>query len=364
MDDKFAHIAPKLTALLGRQNVTLDKEKIVARPASSEEIAAIFDLARQAGMTACAAKYAVGPGTGAARQEDILISLDRMNQIRLDRDQLIIVTQPGAEVDEIIDTARETGYFFPGRNCQHKQATVGDNVAACFTEGEPDFKCLTACLCGLELVLANGNIITVGERSAKDLDNYQLTYILGGYKDEYAVISGIYLKLLPGRREQYWLVMKYQDMNMVPGVWPLLWQKYRRELDAVVAVKLANYPELAAILRQWAPDLKPEFNETVPATCMLVSINCPPGELELVLEMLAGGGGSFADAVIAGDTYQRQLMTNFYDTLLESLEVDPELSRNSVEEQSHQQIETGRLAAAYWLKDAGKVRLFYKSERP
>lgn len=361
MADKFAFIAPKLTALLGRQNVTREKEKIVARLASSEEIAAIFNLAGQADMTAIADKYAVGPSTWASRQEEILISLDRMNQIRLDRDQLIIAAQPGAEVDEIIDTARETGFFFPGRNCQHKQATVGDNVAACFTEGEPDFKCLTACLCGLELVLANGSIVTAGEPSAKDLDNYQLTYILGGYKDEYAVISGIYLKLLPGRRERYWLITKYQDMDMVPRVWPLLGQKYRRELDAVVAVKLADHPELAAILRQWAPNLV-EFNETgkPPAACMLLSINCPPGELELILEMLTDDGGSIADTVIAGDTYQRHLVSNFYSTLLESLEANPQLSLISIEAQDYnQQIETGRLAAVYWLKDAGKVRLFY-----
>lgn len=361
MADQFTIIVRQLISLLGLQNVTPGKESIVARPSSSEEIAGIFALAAQAELTAKAAGYTVGPDTEAAGQTEILISLERMNQIRFDRESYTITAQPAAEMDKIINAAQETGCRFPGLTCQHKNATAGENVAACFNEGEPDFKCPTACLCGLELVLADGRIITVGERSVKDLDNYQLTYILGGYKEERAVLGGVYLRLLPEEQDQYWLIITFKDLDMFPGIWPSLMQKYRHDLDAVIGVKMANHPELAGILRQWIPDLNEVDHPS--AACMLVSINCHPGELEPLLDLLSGDlyGSSPADTFIAGGTYQKLVISTFYNSLRRDLEANPQLSTVTIEEQDfNQQTNTGRLYAVYWLQEESKVHLFYE----
>jgi len=353
MADKFNIIVRQLISLLGEQNVTPGKENIVARPSSSEELAGIFALAAQGAMTATATGYTVGPATEVIGQTDILISLERMNEIRFDRESLTITVQPAAEMGKIINAAQETGCKFPGITCRHKHATAGENVAACFNAGEPDFKCPTACLCGLELVLADGRIITVGERSVKDLDNYQLTYILGGYKEEKAVLGGIYLRLLPQEQDQYWLITTFKDLDIFPGIFSSLMQKYRRELDAVVGIKLADYPDLAALLRQWIPVLN-EVDQ--PSTsCMLVSINCHPVELEPLLELLAG------DTSIAGGTYQKLVISTFYNNLLRGLKFNPQLSNVSVNEQDwDQQFNTGRLHVVYWLKEESKIHLFYE----
>ncbi|MFA7467146.1 MAG: FAD-binding protein [Desulfotomaculaceae bacterium] len=361
MAEKLALITQQLISLLGEPNVTTGKESIVARPSSSEEIAGIFALAAQAELIAKAVGYTVGPTTEAVGQTDILISLERMNQIKFDRESGTITAQPAAGMDQIINATQETGCRFPGVNCRHKNATVGENVAACFNEGEPDFKCPTACLYGLELVLADGRIITVGERSAKDLDNYQLTYILGGYKEEKAVLGGIHLRLLPAEQDQYWLITTFNDLDMFPGIWPSLMQKYRRELGAVVVIKLANYPELAGIMSQWIPDLNEVDHPS--AACMLVSINCHPGELEQFLELLTGDlyESSPTNTSIAGGTYQKLVISTFYSNLLRDLKANPRFSTVSIDEQDYnQQINVGRINAVYWLKEESKVHLFYE----
>ena len=355
MADKFTTIVQQLISLLGEQNVTQCKESIVVRPSSSEEIAGIFALAAQAAMTANATGYTVGPATEAADQTDILISLERMNEIRFDRESLTITAQPAAEMDKIINAAQETGCKFPGVTCQNRKATAGENIAACFNDGEPDFKCPTACLCGLELVLADGRIITVGERSVKDLDNYQLTYILGGYKEEKAVLGGIYLRLLPEEQDQYWLIITFKDLDMFPGIWSSLMQKYRRELDAVIGIKLANHPELTDMLRQWIPVLNEVDHPST--ACMLVSIKCHPVQLEPFWELLT------ADSSIAGGTYQKLVISTFYNDLVTNLKTNRQISTVSIDEQDYnQQINTERLYAVYWLKEESKFHLFYENQ--
>lgn len=342
MADKYAEITQQLISLLGERNVTPGEGNIVVRPSSGEEIAGVFALAAQAAMNARSTGYTVGPTAEDAGQTDILISLERMNQIIFDRKTFTITAQPAAEMDKIINAARETGCVFPVTSCGHKKATAGENVAACFNEGEPDFKCAAACLCGLELVLSDGSIINVGEKSLKDLDNYQLTYVMGGHREEKAVLSGIYLRLLPGEQDQYWLVTTLADLDSLPGFWRTLLQKHRRELDTVIGIKPENHPGLAAVLR---------LNQS-PPVCSLVSVKCRPVELESLLELLDG------DTFIAGGTQQKDAITAFCGSLPAELRANPQLTGVEIDEQEHD-INAAGLYAVYWLKEERKFSLFY-----
>ncbi len=342
MADKYTEITQQLISLLGERNVTPGEGNIVVRPSSGEEIAGVFALAAQAAMNARSTGYTVGPTTEDAGQADILISLERMNQIIFDRKTFTITAQPAAEMDKIINAARETGCAFPGTTCRHKKATAGENVAACFNEGEPDFKCAAACLCGLELVLADGSIITVGEKSLKDLDNYQLTYVMGGHREEKAVLSGIYLRLLPGEQDQYWLITTLADLHSLPGVWRPLLQKYRREIDTAMGIKPDHYPGLADILHL----------DQLPPACSLVSVKCRPVELEPLLELLAG------DTFIAGGTYQKQAIAAFCSNLPAELQANPQLASVEIDEHEYD-INTTGLYAVSWVKEERKFKLFY-----
>jgi|GEM_PF-1363298 len=295
-----------------------------------------------AAMNAKSTGYTVGPSAEDAGPADILISLERMNQIIFDRQTFTITAQPAAEMDKIINAARETGCAFPGTTCRHKKATAGENVAACFNEGEPDFKCAAACLCGLELVLADGSITTLGEKSLKDLDNYQLTYVMGGHREEKAVLSGIYLRLLPGEQDQYWLVATLQDLEHLPGVWRPLIQKHRREIDTAIGIKPDHHPGLAGMLHL----------DQLPPACSLVSLRCRPVELEPLLELLDG------DTYVAGGTHQKQAIAAFCSNLPAELQANPQLTSVDINEQE-QDINPAGLYAIYWLKEERKFSLFY-----
>ncbi|MCL2336488.1 MAG: FAD-binding protein [Firmicutes bacterium] len=342
MADQYGLITSQLVALLGEPNVTVADDTIVVRPSSGEEIAAVFALSAQAGMSARSVGYAVGPAGEDSGPADILISLEKMNQIIFDRQTTTITVQPAAEMAKIVDAARESGCIFKGATCRHKKGTVGENVAACFSSGEPDFQCATPCLCGLELVLTDGSIITVGEKLVKDLNAYQLTYLMGGNREEQAVLSGIHLRPLPAEQEEFWLVTSLQAPDGLPGLWRLLNREYRGAMEAALDLKLERYPELGEIV-PW-PQLPP--------ACSLVSLRCRPAELEQLLPLLND------DTFVASGAYQKQLIAAFCGNLAAKLKADPQLTCVEVDEEERD-INSAGLEAAYWRKEEGKFSLFY-----
>ena len=342
MADQYTEITQQLVSLLGEQNVSPGDGNIVVRPSSGEEIAGVFALSAQAAMSARSIGYAVGPAAVDADPADILISLERMNQIIFDQKTATITAQPAAEMDKVISAARESGCMFKGATCQHKKETAGENVAACFNEGEPDFKCAVPCLCGLELVLTDGSIITVGEKSLKDLNVYNLTYLMGGNREEKAVLSGIYFRPLPAEQEQYWLATSLQDLSGLPDLWRLLSREHRSEMETVIDIKTDGHPELAGILHL----------EQSPPACSLMSLRCRPAELEPLLELLGD------DTYVASGAYQKHRLAAFCGNLPAQLRANPQLTSVEVDE-SGRDINAAGLEAVCWLKEAGKFRLFY-----
>lgn len=107
-----------------------------------------------------------------------------------------MVVEPAVAADEIIKTVAEYGVYFPGKHCRHQKSTIGENVASCFIEGDPHFKCRYVCISGLEMTLLDGGTVTVDGSFVKEGDSYSLPFLLAGHREKTAVITGMHIKLM------------------------------------------------------------------------------------------------------------------------------------------------------------------------
>jgi len=196
MAENMDIVRHQLVTLLGAPNVSHTGENFLVKPASTPEVVEVIHIALKENYFIEANKYTIGPTYPSTPGRKIILSLERMSKVVLDRNRHTLTVEPAVTADIIMKLVSDNGYAFTGTTCHHQRETIGENVVACFNQGEPDFKCSDACLCGLEMVLGDGRVITLGDMSIKDFDNYQLSYIMGGYSEEKAILTGVYLKLL------------------------------------------------------------------------------------------------------------------------------------------------------------------------
>lgn len=355
MAEKANQLVQRLISILGPENVLAEEEKIVARPSSTAEAAGVISIALEENIPVEASKYFIGPAGAPIHGKKIVLSLDRMNKTSFHRDRLCLQAEPAAEIGEIVKIALGSGLNFPGKTCLHNGLTIGENVAACFVEGEPYFKCHVACLCGLEMVLFDGRVLTLGESTAKDLDNYQLSYILSGYSQDRAVITGVNLKLSSSASDLFWLASLNKDLGDLLEVLPSIIQTYSHHLQSIVAVK-SNYRESSAALIE----MLPSAGEA--GAFVLFTFHGSFAALEPVLNGIAGycSRSGPSEVFVAGESYRKLTLPSIFNSLLKNLESDPHLiDINTYKFEFPAKEKSENLTALTWEKDNGMLKLFY-----
>ncbi|OAT82274.1 FAD-binding oxidoreductase [Desulfotomaculum copahuensis] len=123
----------------------------------------------------------------------ITISLEHMKDVRyVNRECLSLLAEPGATVDGIKREAERAGVVCPAGPQAAAACFVG-NCARCGITG-----CVADHIHGLEVVLSSGELTSIGGEGTRDLDEYQLTYLLTKGEHLSAVITGVYVKLHAG----------------------------------------------------------------------------------------------------------------------------------------------------------------------
>ncbi|MEW6424632.1 MAG: FAD-binding protein [Bacillota bacterium] len=200
MTNKIEQFGKKLAEKIGPEKIFAAEGQIIAKPASVTEVVEVIKTAREEDVPFAPGRYTVGPAHPPAAEPELIISLENMGNIhQADLPESCLLAEPAALRRAVAETAAARGFYFPGEKCPHQLPTVGESAAACYLNGDPHFLCSDTCLCGLELVSFDGEIVTAGGPCVVELDSYSLTYVLGGQSKGPAVITGIYLKLFPAQ---------------------------------------------------------------------------------------------------------------------------------------------------------------------
>ncbi len=129
----------------------------------------------------------------------IVLSLERMNRIKeINAADFVAVVEPGVVTKTLQETVEKRGLFYPPDPASRANNSIGGNIAT--NAGGP--RCLKYgvtrdYVLGLEVVLANGDVVRVGGRTHKNKTGFDFTRLFVGSEGLLGIVTEITLKLIP-----------------------------------------------------------------------------------------------------------------------------------------------------------------------
>ncbi len=216
------------------------EDVVLVKPGSSAEISEIMKLAN---------KYKVpvfprGGGTGLVggcipSRSGIILSLERLNKIEIDRENLMAVAEAGVTLGKLIEEAEKAGLSFP-LHPGDEGAYIG-GLVVCNAGGSRAVKTgiMRNYVKGLEVVLPTGEIITLGGKVLKNNMGYHLLHLFIGSEGTLGIVTKAILRLYPRFGYTLTMIVPFNDrhsaISSVPeilrsGVIPLAIEYVEKEL--------------------------------------------------------------------------------------------------------------------------------------
>jgi glycolate oxidase len=199
-NDIVADDSQTLTEHSGDKWFAHETPEVVVFARSSDDVRELLRFANEnkIPVTARGAGYGY-VGSCVPIRRGIALSLVRMNQIKeIDFADAIAVVEPGVITGELKGAARSKKLFYPPDPASFEHCTIGGNVAT--NAGGP--RCLKYgvtrnYITGLEVVLANGDLLRTGGRIHKNKTGFDLIGLFVGSEGMLGVATEITVKLLP-----------------------------------------------------------------------------------------------------------------------------------------------------------------------
>ncbi|TCS80893.1 FAD-binding oxidoreductase [Pectinatus cerevisiiphilus] len=197
---------------------------IVVRVTSAEEVSKILAYANKNNIPVTPRGAGTGlVGAAVAVEQGIMIDTTLMNHfLELDEQNLTLTVEPGVLLMELAEYVEKRGYFYPP-DPGEKSATIGGNIST--NAGgmrAVKFGVTRDYIRGLEIVLADGTIMTLGGKTVKNSSGYALKDLIVGSEGTLAIITKAILRLLPLPKKNVSLLVPFptleQAIRAVPPI--------------------------------------------------------------------------------------------------------------------------------------------------
>ncbi|KIR62808.1 MULTISPECIES: FAD-binding oxidoreductase [Micromonospora] len=187
---------------------------VVVRPRDTAQVAGVIRAAARHGVPVVPQGARTGLA-GAANAVDgaMVLSTVAMDRIlEIDPVARIAVVQPGVVNATLAGAVRREGLYYPPDPGSWESSTIGGNVATnaggmcCVKYGVT-----TEYVLGLEVVLASGEVLRTGRRTAKGVAGYDLTRLFVGSEGTLGVITEVTVALRPAPEESLTLVAVFDS---------------------------------------------------------------------------------------------------------------------------------------------------------
>ncbi len=271
-------------------------------PASAEEVQAVVRACWEAGVPWVARGAGSGLSGGAVPVEDgVLIGVNRMNRVlEVDLDDAQVLVEPGVTNTEV-SKAVAPEFFYPPDPSSQIVCSIGGNVAEnsggahCFKYGFT-----TNYVCGLELVLPDGQLVQVGGAEL-DRPGYDLVGALVGSEGTLGVVTKVQLRIMPAPEAVETLVAFFESTGDAARV------VSDAVNEGIVPAALEMMDQLAIGASE---DMAHAGYPKDAAAALLVELDGPEDEcaqrLEQVLALCERHGGR--DVRVAQDDAERALL--------------------------------------------------------
>src|SRR6266540_2975785 len=226
-------ILPDLKRIVGTENVLTTPEDLipysfdgtaglrqmpgcVVLAKTTEQVATILRQANETKTAVVTRGSGTGLSGGSVPSPDCLVLCTvKMDKIlELDRANLTMLVEPGVTTLQIADAASAAGLFYPPDPGSMKISTIGGNVA----ENSGGLRGLKYgvtrnYVMGLEVVLADGEVLWTGNKCVKDVAGYSLRDLFIGSEGTLGVITKVLLKLIPKPAAKKTMVATFAAMD-------------------------------------------------------------------------------------------------------------------------------------------------------
>ncbi|MEM2438908.1 MAG: FAD-binding oxidoreductase [Candidatus Bathyarchaeia archaeon] len=187
---------------------------VLIKPASTEEVSLTLKLANENKIPV----FPVGGRTGLAGGciptiPGIVLSLERMNKIEVDEENLMAVAEAGATLRDLIRAAEGAGLFFPPHPGD-ESAQIGGLIAT--NAGgvrAVKYGVIRNYIKGLEVVLPSGEVLNVGGKLLKNNVGYDLMQLIIGSEGTLCVITKAVIKLFPKSQCMVTLIVPFNSRS-------------------------------------------------------------------------------------------------------------------------------------------------------
>ncbi|MEU1985461.1 FAD-linked oxidase C-terminal domain-containing protein [Nocardia sp. NPDC019395] len=207
-------------------------------------------------------------GGATALDGGIVLSTERMRDIRIDPVTRTAVVQPGLLNSEVKRAAAEHGLWYPPDPSSFEICSIGGNAATnagglcCVKYGVT-----TDYILGMEVVLADGSAVRLGGPRLKDSAGLSLTKMFVGSEGTLGVITELTLRLLPAQPAQCTVVASFGTLTAA--------------IEAILAITGALRPAMLEFMDSVAinaveDEMRMGLDRT--AAALLVARSDAPGE--------------------------------------------------------------------------------------
>ncbi len=206
----------RLAAIVGEANVLIGEDvrsrfdsyppltsmlaSCIVRPASTGEVSAILALCNAAGLTVVPQGGRTGLVGGATtRAGDVALSLERMRAIApIDTFGPTVEVEAGVPLETLQQAARQAGLLYPIDLGARGSATIGGTLATnAGGNSVLRYGMTRDQLLGLEVVLADGTVLSSMNRLIKNNTGYDLKQLFVGSEGTLGIITRAVVKLQP-----------------------------------------------------------------------------------------------------------------------------------------------------------------------
>jgi len=228
----------------------------VVKPRTAAEIAQIMQLANRERIAVTPRGAGSGLSGGAVPVEGgIVLSVERMNEIlEVDKENMVVVVEPGVVTNEINERIKDDGLFFAGYPMSVESCFVGGNVAEDAGGGKAVKYGVTGrYILGLEVVTPEGQIVTLGGKNVKDVVGYDLVKLMVGSEGTLGIFTKIVIKLLPLPTDAVDLLVLFEDIDTAIGMVPIIMTNGRIIPTAVEFMDKLSFQTACEYLNEHLP---------------------------------------------------------------------------------------------------------------
>ncbi|MGH9116546.1 MAG: FAD-binding oxidoreductase [Acidimicrobiales bacterium] len=324
-------LAAELLAIVGRAHVLTEPEvmapytvdwtgrwrgraRLVVRPASTEEVAAVVAVCAEARAPIVAQGGNTGlVGGGVPRDGEVVLSLRRLDGLDpVDVDTAQLVGGAGVTLARAQAHARAVGLDVAIDLAARDSATLG-GIVATNAGGERVIRHgpARAQVLGLEAVLANGRVVRRMSGLAKDSAGFDITSLLVGSEGTLGAVTRVRLRLVPHLTDRVVALLAVDGTQAAVRLLRTL-RRRRPDLEAAELFDADGLDLVCDLFGRPRP-----FAATHPSY-LLVECAGPDDPTEALASALEDVDG-LLDAAIAGDGPRRAALWGYREALSEAI---------------------------------------------